>query len=162
MEQDRLNSPGTAGKAHLMVVQAYLEQGPQIQKRIEALEYTRKMLYMRAISPPSAAQQMGSKVQHSAPTEASFCDSVAEADEMAKTINKKQDLLNSLHVQIIGVIIRSVTDEEARMLIAHFIEGKQWQEVAGEMHCSLRTLYRMKDAAVKKIVLPENPIWAKE
>ncbi len=141
------------------LVIAYLDQGIKLKEKIESLDYERIMLRTQATALPSAAQVMSEKVSRSAPTEAFFTNSIVKANDVEERINAQQEELRSLHVQIIEVINRSLPILERKMLIQRYIEGKQWQEIASEVHCATRTLYRYRDEALQRIILPDDAIW---
>ena len=152
---------GSVSSTDIKKIDAYLSQGRILQERLAACEMEMDRLYSRATSPPSASRFVNTKVQQSSPEEAAFVQPLESMETLKQYIMAKQRHLEELRVQILSIISQCVEGREAQILLSYYIDGNQWNTIAKKMHYSTRNLYRLRDVALSKIVLPEDAIWLK-
>jgi DNA-directed RNA polymerase specialized sigma subunit len=69
-------------------------------------------------------------------------------------VNDDIDMLVDLKDEIMGVI-GAVDEEECRLVLEkRYLCYETWEEIALDMHCGLRTIYRIHGEALKKIAVP--------
>lgn len=67
-------------------------------------------------------------------------------EDMKALVEQKREISES---------IRRVGDTEYRSLLEkRYLSFKKWEEIADEMHVSLRTVYRMHGEALKNVTVP--------
>ena len=64
-------------------------------------------------------------------------------EEMARLVEKKEEITRAVH---------AVDKEEYRYLLEkRYLSFMKWEDIADDMHVSLRTVYRMHGEALKKV-----------
>jgi len=85
-----------------------------------------------------------------------MADAVAKIIDLQDEINRDLNTLVDLKREI-SLIIREVDCNEYRIILEkRYISNKTWPEIAVELGYNLRHLYRLHDAALKKLKVPKD------
>jgi DNA-directed RNA polymerase specialized sigma subunit len=85
-----------------------------------------------------------------------MADAVIKIIDLQDEINRELNMLVDLKREI-SLIIRGVDCNEYRIILEkRYISNKTWPEIAVELGYNLRHLYRLHDAALKKVKVPED------
>ena len=75
-------------------------------------------------------------------------------DEINADIDRLIDLKQEIH----SVIDRLDSEDERMVLEEHFLKGKKYEEIAGQLHYNWNTVSKICSRGLKKIKIPENGI----
>lgn len=79
-------------------------------------------------------------------------------EELQIKINDEVDHLVALKAEIRDVI-NKVTDIDERMVLRYrYVHNFTWEQIGDELNADRTTVYRWHNAALRHVVLPENPI----
>jgi DNA-directed RNA polymerase specialized sigma subunit len=85
-----------------------------------------------------------------------MADAVMKIIDLKDEINRDFERLVNLKREI-SFVIREVDYNEYRMILEkRYISNKTWPEIAVELGYNLRHLYRLHDAALNKVKIPED------
>ena len=131
-----------------MTAKEYLSQAfwidVSIGSKLEQIE-SLNALATRATTTFSQTPSTGTRNVHS--TE----DIIVKIIDLEETIRRDMEEQVDKKRKIAGAI-RSVEDTEYRSLLEkRYLSFKKWEDIADEMHVSLRTVYRMHGEALKKV-----------
>ena len=82
-----------------------------------------------------------------------MADAVAKIVDLQAEINNDIDRLVDLKREIVGVIKTVNNPEYQTLLELRFLCGCKWEEVAIKMGYSIQHTYRMRDRALRKVVV---------
>jgi len=136
-----------------VTVKEYLSQAYRLDQRIASkLEMVESLndLATRCTSTLTGMPHNPSK------STSPMADAVAKIidlqDEINRDLNKLVDLKRD-----ISLVIREVDCNEYRIILEkRYISNKTWPEIAVELGYNLRHLYRLHDAALKKLKVPKD------
>ena len=134
-----------------MTAKEYLGQAYRIDQRINSkLEQLSSLrnLATKATSTLSDAPPSGTRNVHR------MEDVIVKIVDMENEINADIDKLVDLKQEIIRVIKAVENSELHTLLELRYLCFKTWEEISVEMGYTMRHLYRMRDEALKKIVVP--------
>ena len=134
-----------------MTAKEYLGQAYRIDQRINSkLEQLSSLrnLATKATSTLSDAPPSGTRTVHR------MEDVIVKIVDMENEINADIDKLVDLKQEIIRVIKAVENSELHTLLELRYLCFKTWEEISVEMGYTMRHLYRMRDEALKKIVVP--------
>ena len=114
---------------------------------------------MKMTSLPSSSAFSGSKVQTSQSQEASYEQLVAAKDYMERELQIEQEQFERLKEQAAKVIRQCTVYPHRMLLMWYFLEGFTWNWVATRIDRTERSVYRIRNEALEKIVLPDDAIW---
>ena len=100
----------------------------------------------------------GEKVQSSRKTDAPFVGSLEKIMALERAIDAEIDTLVDLK-QEIRTVIEAVANTDWRMVLRYrYIHNCTWEQIGQELNADSRTIRRWHDEALKRVVVPENPI----
>lgn len=134
-----------------MTAKEYLGQAYRIDQRINSkLEQLSSLrnLATKATSTLSDAPPSGTRNVHR------MEDVIVKIVDMENEINADIDKLVDLKQEIMRIINAVENPEFHTLLELRYLCFKTWEEISVEMGYTMRHLYRMRDEAFKKIVVP--------
>jgi DNA-directed RNA polymerase specialized sigma subunit len=134
-----------------MTANEYLEQAYRIDQRISCkVEQVSSLrnLATKATSTLSDAPPSGTRNVHR------MEDVIVKIVAIENEINADIDRLVELKQEIIRVI-KMVENPEYRILLElRYLCFKEWRDIAEELGYSIRHIYRMREEALEKIIVP--------
>jgi DNA-directed RNA polymerase specialized sigma subunit len=134
-----------------MTANEYLEQAYRIDQRISCkVEQVSSLrnLATKATSTLSDAPPSGTRNVHR------MEDVIVKIVAIENEINADIDRLVELKQEIIRVI-KMVENPEYRILLElRYLCFKEWRDIADELGYSIRHIYRMREEALEKIIVP--------
>ena len=134
----------------------YLRQAYRLDQRIQSdikeVEHLRDMLC--SVGSPS----FESHYNPNPPTEAPFVKGVERIVDMEEKINAEIDKLVALKAQIRSVIASVGCVDEQMVLRYRYIHNMTWKQIGDKLYADRTTVYRWHNAAIRHLVLPDNPI----
>ena len=113
---------------------------------------------LRELSTSVSSPSWGERVQTGRHTDALFVRYLERIEELQIKINDEVDHLVALKAEIRDVI-NKVTDIDERMVLRYrYVHNFTWEQIGDELNADRTTVYRWHNAALRHVVLPENPI----
>lgn len=159
MAQYRNNTLNLALSDHGRKAYAWLQQVRKLKQDIQRLDENIKVTNMKMTSLPSSSAFSGTKIQTSQSQEASYEQLVAAKDYMERELQIEQEQFNRLKEQAAKVIRQCTVYPHRMLLMWYFLEGFTWNWVATRIDRTERSVYRIRNEALEKIVLPDDAIW---
>lgn len=141
--------------------QAYdwLQQVRDLKQDIQRLDFKIKEICMKMTSLPSSSDFSGVKVQTSPSQEARYEQLVAAKDYLERELEREREQFARLREQAVTVIRQCTVYPHRMLLLCYFLEGFTWSWVAVRIDRTERSVYRIRNEALEKIVLPDDAIW---
>lgn len=140
-----------------MTAKEYLEQARYLDMRIDSkLE---QVSSLNDLATKCTAVMTGMPNSPSKST-SQMADTISKIVDMENEINSDIDRLVDLKEEVTGVI-NSVENSEYRTLLEkRYLCFKQWEDIAVEMSCNVRWIYRLHGRALEKVddLLKKNKI----
>ena len=134
-----------------MTAKEYLEQAEFMDSHINAM--LEQIMSMRDLLTKTTSVMNDTPVTHTRNMHRSQ-EIIAKIVDMERELDEEIDRYMDLKAEISGCIASLEDSEERTAIELHYLCGKRWSAVAQEMGCSLRTVYRIHEEALKKICLP--------
>lgn len=96
------------------------------------------------------------KVDKTKNKEAPYVKWVLKAIEKEQQTVELKKLLPIVKCEIISVIDELEDSQQKRVLIYRYIDWLSWREIATKMYCSIATIRRWHDKAIRQIKIPEK------
>ncbi|MFX3645096.1 sigma factor-like helix-turn-helix DNA-binding protein [Streptococcus suis] len=140
-----------------MEIKEYLSQSYRLNQRIESnlLEIERLKEMSLSVSAICYDREV---VQTTRSTEAYFVKCLAKIDELRIEIDEEVKLMVELKKQIRDTIMNVENMDEKMVLVYRYIQNHTWEQIGEKLNADARTIRRWHGKAIKKVVLPENPI----
>jgi len=139
-----------------MTAKEYLSQAYRLDQKINS--HIEEVSRLRSMAQGIASPGWGEKVQSSRKTDAPFVGSLEKIIALEHTIDAEIDALVDLK-QEIRTVIEAVTNTDWRMVLRYrYIHNCTWEQIGMELNADSRTIRRWHDEALKRVVVPENPI----
>ena len=138
---------------------AWLQQVRDLKMDIQRLDEAIEETNMKMTSIPSSSAFSGTKVQASQPKGAGYEQLVAAKDYMERERQKEQEQFDRLKEQATKVIWQYTAYPHRMLLLWYFLEGFTWKWVGTRIDRTERSVYRIRNEALEKIVLPDDAIW---
>ena len=136
-----------------MTAKEYLSQAYRLDQRIASKLEMVESLNELAIKCTSTLTSMPSNPSKRV---SPMADAVMKIIDLQDEINRDFERLVDLKREI-NLVIRVVEYNEYRMILEkRYISNKSWPEIAVELGYNLRHLYRLHDAALNKVKIPED------
>ena len=136
-----------------MTAKEYLSQAYRLDQRIASkIEMVESLneLAMRCTTTITGMPRNPSK------STSPMADTVLKIIDLQDEINRDLESLVDLKREI-SLVIREVEYNEYRTILKkRYISNKSWPEIAVELGYNLRHLYRLHDAALNKVRIPED------
>ena len=144
---------------HAERVLAYLQQVRDAQLDLQKLQSLIDETSARSVSlpSPSAISDMG--VQHAFSGNAPFEFSVADKDDLEREFRNLENSLKPLRDQALQIIRQQTNTLQRIAFTWYFFYGYPWNVVARRIDRTERHVYRLRNEALEKIILPEDAIW---
>ena len=132
-----------------MDVKEFLERALHLDGAIDA--QVAELAHLRELSMKIGTSKLEERVTHSAPKEAPFAKWVERIVDKEKEINAEIDKLVDVKLEI-SDFIDGIGNPQWQSLLRHrYVLCKSWPDVAVEMGCSLRTIYRLHKKILKNL-----------
>ena len=132
-----------------MDVREFLERALHLDGAIDA--QVAELAHLRELSLKIGTSKLEERVTHSAPKEAPFAKWVERIVDKEKEINTEIDKLVDVKLEI-SDFIDGISNPQWQSLLRHrYVLCKPWPDVAVEMGCSLRTIYRLHKKILKNL-----------
>ena len=139
-----------------MTAKEYLSQAYRLDQKINS--HIEELSRLRSMSQSISSPGWGDKVQSNRNTEAPYVRCLEKIIALEDTINAEIDVLVDLK-QEIRTVIEAVTNTDWRMVLRYrYIHNCTWEQIGAELNADSRTIRRWHSDALKKVVVPENPI----
>ena len=159
MARSRNDALNLALSEHGRKAYAWLQQVRDLKEDICRLDEKIKEINFKMTSLPSSSAFSGMRVQASQQQGANFEQLVAAKDYMERELQKEQEQFDLLKEQAKEVIWRCTEYPHRTLLMWYFLEGFTWKWVGERIDRTERSVYRIRNEAFEKIVLPEDAIW---
>jgi hypothetical protein len=146
-------------ESYLKMVHRYFEQGIILKNQIAAQQLQLQSLTSLSYSLSSPGNISMEKVQTSTAQEAAFEKKVEKKTELEEKLQKAIDLMLDLQQQMIRIINQYTEGMENLILTERYINGLEPAKVAAKLNYCPRQIKRKTEAAMPKIILPEDAIW---
>ena len=127
-------------KELIQAAKRYLNKVPQTDRLIARLKSTIATLWAGLTS--QSYDLKPDKVQTSGPTD-TLAETFARIDELEREIQQDIADLNNWKKDTYSRIERLEGLDQRNILIARYIEGKQWEKIAVELNFSIRQVHRI-------------------
>ena len=155
---DRAWNNDSSLSEHAKKVEAWLLQVRHLKQELDYLRENIEFLNQRMTSPPSYSSS-NTKVQLSSRREADFERLVAIKDNMERELQEKQQQFDRLKTQAEQTIRKYTMFKSQTVLLWYYILGFPWKVVAERVDRTERTIYRIRNEALEKLILPDDAIW---
>ena len=145
--------------SYLKRVYRYFEQGIILKNQITAQQLQLQSLTSLSYSLSSPGNISMEKVQTSPAQEAEFVKKVEMKEEMEEKLRQAIQLMLDLQQQMIRIINQYTEGMENLILTERYINGLEPAKVAARLNYCPRQIKRKTDAAMARIILPEDAIW---
>ena len=143
-----------------MKVETYLKQGQLLDQRINYK--LKKLAELRnTISDIHSPVISKNRVQTSPTGDAPFVRALMRVEKMEEQINREIDTLVDLRKQIQSVIDQVEREDFRMVLVYKYLENMSFDQIAKLLHAAKATIYHWHKKAIKQIVLPDEPIIAR-
>lgn len=159
MAQYGNNAVNLALSDHGLKAYAWLQQVRDLKLDIQRLDKAIDETNMKMTSLPSSSAFSGTKVQTSQPQGADYEQLVAAKDSMERELQIEREQFDRLKEQATKVIRQCTVYPHRMLLLWYFLEGFTWKWVGTRIDRTERSVYRIRNEALEKIVLPEDAIW---
>ena len=134
-----------------MTAKEYLRQTRHLDTKIDTkLEQVSALHELARKATSTLSDMPGSPTRNTHKME----DIIIKIMMLENEVNDDIDKLVDLKDEIMGVI-GAVDEEECRLVLEkRYLCYETWEEIALDMHCGLRTIYRIHGEALKKIAVP--------
>ena len=138
---------------HQEEVRKYLSQAYLIDKRIESRVLELERLRSITVSPASPSMEMSYNPNRA--HEAPFVNALEKVWDVEDRISADIERLVKLREQI-SAVINGIEDPGELLLIRYrYVHNYSWSEIAKLLNCSERHVYRLHEAALEKIRIPD-------
>ena len=132
-----------------MDVREFLERALHLDGAIDA--QVAELAHLRELSLKIGTSKLEERVTRSAPKEAPFAKWVERIVDKEREINAEIDKLVDIKLEI-SDFIDGIGNPQWQSLLRHrYVLCKPWPDVAVEMGCSLRTIYRLHKKILKNL-----------
>lgn len=132
-----------------MDVREFLERALHLDGAIDA--QVAELAHLRELSLKIGTSKLEERVTHSAPKEAPFAKWVERIVDKEREINAEIDKLVDIKLEI-SDFIDGIGNPQWQSLLRHrYVLCKPWPDVAVEMGCSLRTIYRLHKKILRNL-----------
>lgn len=136
-----------------MTAVEYLNQVGYIDRKIKFDLMELEELRARAVSVSSPA--FGERVQSTRSTEPPFVRVLERIWEKEARLNKELMELEEKREEVKAVIEQLENPDERFVLLYRYINQMKWEDIALELHFSLRSVHYYHKAGLAKIVVPK-------
>lgn len=136
-----------------MTAKEYLKQARHLDAMIHC--HLREIDYWKDLSGSvSGVNYDGMPRNLNRPTEASFVRCLEKIDEIQRDVEKKVAILIALREEI-NSRINLLTDHDEQLVLRYrYIDNCNWEEIAGFINVSLRTVHRVHGSALQHFSVP--------
>lgn len=136
-----------------MTAKEYLQQAYRLDLRIDIK--TEQVFRLRALLTKATANL--SSVPASSPENGRKMEEIlARIADLEAEINADIDALIRLKEEVMAQIKAVGVPEMVTLLEMRYLNNSTWEEIAVAIHCSIRNVYRLHDAALEKISVPSE------
>ena len=140
-----------------MRAKEYLQQAYRLDKRINS--HIRELGDLKQMAQGiSSPRLVADKVQMSPSGDSPYVSALMRIWEMEERINAEIDLYIDLKAQVHSVLKQVTNPDQLMVLRYRYIHNYSWERIGEELLADRRTVIRWHDAALEKLILPENPI----
>ena len=130
-----------------MTTKEWLNRGRRLNRRLQALQESKRQAYERAISSTAAA---GSDFVGS-PSNFSLVDKNASYANLSAAVDMQIKRLEEARAEILHILNQLEDNTLATLLTEYYVNDKTWEEVAVSMGYSWRQVLRLHGQAVQEI-----------
>lgn len=138
-----------------MTVKEYLGQAYRIDQRINSKIEQIASLRNLAIKATTTLSDTPPSGTHNVHRMENIIIKIADMED---ELNADIDRLVNLKKEIMAVIKSVENPEQQTLLELRYMCFKTWEEIAVEMGCTIRHIYRLRDDAIKKIIVSNQNV----
>ena len=137
-----------------MTAKEYLKQAHHLDAMIHCR--LREIDYWKDLSGSVSGINYGSMPHNpNKPTDAPFVRCIEKMDEIQRDIEEKVTVLIKLRDEI-NLRINLLTDRDEQLILRYrYIDNCTWEEIAGFINVSIRTVHRIHGSALQHFPVPE-------
>lgn len=136
-----------------MTAKEYLQQAYRLNELIDS--DAQELERLRELAGKVGGSNFGERVQTSRNAEPSFVKYLGDIIEMEEKLQKELYELVMLKKQMLSALEKMNNRDERLLLTYRYMDNVSWEEIAGNLSVSMRTVHRIHSSALQNFQVPE-------
>lgn len=136
-----------------MTAKEYLQQAYRLNELIDS--DVQELERLRELAGKVGGSNFGERVQTSRNAEPSFVKYLGDIIEMEEKLQKELYELVMLKKQMLSALEKMNNRDERLLLTYRYMDNVSWEEIAGNLSVSMRTVHRIHSSALQNFQVPE-------
>lgn len=136
-----------------MTAKEYLQQAYRLNELIDS--DAQELERLRELSGKVGGSNFGERVQTSRNADPSFVKYLGDIIEMEEKLQKELYELVMLKKQMLSALEKMNNRDERLLLTYRYMDNVSWEEIAGNLSVSMRTVHRIHSSALQNFQVPE-------
>ena len=136
-----------------MTAKEYLQQAYRLNELIDS--DAQELERLRELAGKVGGSNFGERVQTSRNAEPSFVKYLGDIIEMEEKLQKELYELVLLKKQMLSALEKMNNRDERLLLTYRYMDNVSWEEIAGNLSVSMRTVHRIHSSALQNFQVPE-------
>ena len=136
-----------------MTAKEYLQQAYRLNELIDS--DVQELERLRELAGKVGGSNFGERVQTSRNAEPSFVKYLGDIIEMEEKLQKELYELVVLKKQMLSALEKMNNRDERLLLTYRYMDNVSWEEIAGNLSVSMRTVHRIHSSALQNFQVPE-------
>ena len=136
-----------------MTAKEYLQQAYRMNELIDS--DAQELERLRELAGKVGASNFGERVQTSRNADPSFVKYLGDIIEMEEKLQKELYELVMLKKQMLSALEKMNNRDERLLLTYRYMDNVSWEEIAGNLSVSMRTVHRIHSSALQNFQVPE-------
>ncbi len=136
-----------------MTAKEYLQQAYRLNELIDS--DAQELERLRALAGKVGGSNFGERVQTSRNADPSFVKYLGDIIEMEEKLQKELYELLMLKKQMLSALEKMNNRDERLLLTYRYMDNVSWEEIAGNLSVSMRTVHRIHSSALQNFQVPE-------
>ena len=136
-----------------MTAKEYLQQAYRLNELIDS--DAQELERLRELAGKVGGSNFGERVQTSRNADPSFVKYLGDIIEMEEKLQKELYELVMLKKQMLSALEKMNNRDERLLLTYRYMDNVSWEEIAGNLSVSIRTVHRIHSSALQNFQVPE-------
>lgn len=136
-----------------MTAKEYLQQAYRLNELIDS--DAQELERLRELAGKVGGSNFGERVQTSRNADPSFVKYLGDIIEMEEKLQKELYDLVMLKKQMLSTLEKMNNRDERLLLTYRYMDNVSWEEIAGNLSVSMRTVHRIHSSALQNFQVPE-------
>ncbi len=136
-----------------MTAKEYLQQAYRLNELIDS--DAQELERLRELACKIGGSNFGERVQTSRNADPPFVRHLGDIIEMERKLQKELYELVMLKKQMLSALEKMSNRDERLLLTYRYMDNVSWEEIAGNLSVSMRTVHRIHSSALQNFQVPE-------